>query len=136
MRENMVVQVGFRGFGNSGEKVVTGCDGFVVISLDLPSTTCWWDKPTLKISLITILKTFVKRFILIMSRHRFVRNLDLDRQYFLTSCPPLVSFSHHSAEERDDGALSDGGDDMTPEQHGMGIFFPIVFVILFAEIGR
>ncbi|KAH9007162.1 hypothetical protein EDB86DRAFT_2793748 [Lactarius hatsudake] len=33
-----------------------------------------------------------------MSRHRFVRNLDLD-------------------DERDDGALSDGGDDMTPEQH-------------------
>ncbi|KAI0269327.1 hypothetical protein BC834DRAFT_967953 [Gloeopeniophorella convolvens] len=33
-----------------------------------------------------------------MSRHRFVRNLDLD-------------------EERDDGALSDGGDEMTPEQH-------------------
>ncbi|KAI9466681.1 hypothetical protein BJY52DRAFT_1110364 [Lactarius psammicola] len=33
-----------------------------------------------------------------MSRHRFVRNLDLD-------------------EERDDGALSDGGDDLTPEQH-------------------
>ncbi|KAF8271708.1 hypothetical protein EI94DRAFT_1678947, partial [Lactarius quietus] len=33
-----------------------------------------------------------------MSRHRFVRNLDLD-------------------EERDDGALSDGGDDMTPEEH-------------------
>lgn len=33
-----------------------------------------------------------------MSRHRFVRNLDLD-------------------EERDDGALSDGGDDMTPEQY-------------------
>ncbi|KAH9963258.1 hypothetical protein BC827DRAFT_156110 [Russula dissimulans] len=35
-----------------------------------------------------------------MSRHRFVRNLDLD-------------------EEREDGALSDGGDDMTPEQYGM-----------------
>jgi len=33
-----------------------------------------------------------------MSRHRFVRNLDLD-------------------EERDDGALSDGGDDITPEQY-------------------
>ncbi|KAI0047267.1 hypothetical protein FA95DRAFT_1260810 [Auriscalpium vulgare] len=32
-----------------------------------------------------------------MSRHRFVRNLDID-------------------DERDDGALSDGGDDMTPEQ--------------------
>jgi hypothetical protein len=28
-----------------------------------------------------------------------------------------------SAEERDDGALSDGGDDMTPEQFGMGIFW-------------
>jgi len=46
-------------------------------SLDLPSTTCL-NNPTLNISLITILKTFVKRFILVMSRHRFVRNLDLD----------------------------------------------------------
>ena len=94
-----------------------------MFSLDLPSTTCWDNKPTLKISLITILKTFVKRFVLVMSRHRFVRNLDLDGQSFLTTCPPLVTFSHHFAEERDDGALSDGGDDMTPEQYGMGIFF-------------
>jgi hypothetical protein len=30
-----------------------------------------------------------------------------------------------SAEERDDGALSDGGDDMTPEQYGMGT--PVAF---------
>jgi hypothetical protein len=55
-----------------------------------------------------------------MSRHRFVRNLDLDGQY---SSLPWQLFSHHTAEERDDGALSDGGDDMTPEQYGMGIFF-------------
>ena len=34
------------------------------------------------IPLITILKTLVKRCIHIMSRHRFVRNLDLDGNYF------------------------------------------------------
>ena len=34
------------------------------------------------IPLITILKTLVKRCILVMSRHRFVRNLDLDGNYF------------------------------------------------------
>ena len=27
--------------------------------------------------------------------------------------------AHFPTEERDDGALSDGGDDMTPEQHGI-----------------
>ena len=31
------------------------------------------------------------------------------------------------AEERDDGALSDGGDDMTPEQFGMGILLLFTF---------
>lgn len=55
-----------------------------------------------------------------MSRHRFVRNLDLDGEYF-----PYITLrctvAQSSAEERDDGALSDGGDDMTPEQYGMGI---------------
>jgi len=46
-------------------------------------------------------------------------------------------FSHHSAEVREDGALSDGGDDMTPEQFGMGIFFYQYFLVtLFVEIGR
>jgi hypothetical protein len=30
-----------------------------------------------------------------------------------------------SPEERDDGALSDGGDDMTAEQYGMGT--PVAF---------
>jgi len=38
-------------------------------------------------------------------------------------------FSHHSAEEREDGALSDGGDDMTPEQFGMRICFSNIFFI-------
>lgn len=55
-----------------------------------------------------------------MSRHRFVRNLDLDGQYFPYSTWPECSALSSSAEERDDGALSDGGDDMTPEQYGMG----------------
>jgi hypothetical protein len=47
------------------------------IGFGLPSTTCPDKQP-----LITILKTLVKRCILIMSRHRFVRNLDLDGIYF------------------------------------------------------
>ena len=59
-----------------------------------------------------------------MSRHRFVRNLDLDGELF-----PYTYLALHrtpsSADERDDGALSDGGDDMTPEQYGMGIILPV-----------
>jgi hypothetical protein len=59
-----------------------------------------------------------------MSRHRFVRNLDLDGELF-----PYTNLALHrapsSADERDDGALSDGGDDMTPEQYGMGIILPV-----------
>ena len=56
-----------------------------------------------------------------MSRHRFVRNLDLDGNYIH---PSTYHPRSPSTEERDDGALSDGGDDMTPEEHGMPpIFF-------------
>lgn len=46
------------------------------INLHLPSTTCL-NKPH-NIPLITILKTLAKRFILVMSRHRFVRTLNPD----------------------------------------------------------
>jgi hypothetical protein len=58
---------------------VTGCDGgvYLAFNLHLPSTTCL-NNPPHNIPLITILKTLAKRFILVMSRHRFVRNLDLD----------------------------------------------------------
>jgi hypothetical protein len=42
-----------------------------------------------------------------------------------------------SPEERDDGALSDGGDDMTPEQHGTGTPFAFrVPHLLTSLIGR
>ncbi len=51
------------------------------------------------IPLITILKTLVKRCILIMSRHRFVRNLDLDGNYFpyCVRCMPRAHFPQKSA---------------------------------------
>ena len=68
------------GFGFLGERLsrgVTSSWQHRLHHLHLPSTTCL-NRSTLNISLITILKTFVKRCILTMSRHRFVRNLDLD----------------------------------------------------------
>jgi len=53
----------------------------------------------LNIPLITILKTLVKRCIHIMSRHRFVRNLDLDGNYFPYIIPsnPTVYFFRRRA---------------------------------------
>jgi hypothetical protein len=91
--------------------------GYYRAVLRLTSTTCSNNPPPI-ISLITILKTLVKRCIFIMSRHRYVRNLDVDGTQFPSSNPPPPR-AQRSAEERDDGALSDGGDDITPEQYGM-----------------
>jgi hypothetical protein len=58
-----------------------------------------------------------------MSRHRFVRNLDLDGKSFALSHSNFrQAQSSFPLEERDDGALSDGGDDMTPEECGREIY--------------
>jgi hypothetical protein len=61
--------------------------GYYRAVLRLTSTTCSNDPPPI-ISLITILKTLVKRCISVMSRHRYVRNLDVDGTQFPSS-------SHH-----------------------------------------
>ena len=46
----------------------------------------------------------------------------------LMHATPRCANPLRSVEERDDGALSDGGDDMTPEQFGMGIFLSHIFL--------
>jgi hypothetical protein len=62
---------------------VTGCDGGRAEPF-IGHSICTCPRPHVRITLphniplITILKTIAKRFILVMSRHRFVRNLDLD----------------------------------------------------------
>ena len=54
-----------------------------------------------------------------MSRHRDVRNMNLEGEYTITPCVRYLLSIESTSEELDDQAFSEGEEDLSPADYGM-----------------